>query len=47
MTGRTLIIQKFSNSTEQRINITSLSKGMYMVNVITNGKIQTQKLLVE
>jgi len=45
--GRTLINQKFTNDTEQRINIGSLSKGMYMVSIITPGNVQTQKLIVE
>jgi len=47
MSGRTLISQKFSNASEQRINISQLSKGMYIINIVTNGYIQTQKLIVE
>ena len=45
--GRTLITRKFTGATEQRINIGSLSKGMYMVSITTPGNVQTQKLIVE
>ena len=45
--GRTFINQKFTNDTEQKIDIGSLSKGMYMVSIITPGNVQTQKLIVE
>ena len=47
MTGRMLISQKFSNATEQKINIASLAKGLYTVSIVTPGKVHTQKLLVE
>jgi len=47
LTGRTLINQKFTNDTEQKINIGSLSKGMYVVSIITPGNVQTQKLIIE
>ena len=48
MTGRTVINQKFNRTTtEQKINIASLSKGLYMVSIDTPGHVQTQKLLVE
>ena len=47
VTGKILINQKFTNDTEQKINIGSLSKGMYMVSIITPGNVQTQKLIVE
>ena len=47
MSGRTLISEKFNNNTEQRINITMLSKGMYMISIITNGNVQTEKIVVE
>ncbi len=45
--GRTLINQKFTNDTEQKINIAALSKGMYMVSINTPGNVQTQKLIIE
>lgn len=47
LTGKLLIKQKLQNNGEQKINISALSKGMYMVNIITNSSIQTQKLIVE
>ena len=47
LAGRKLIRQKFSNSEAQRINITSLSKGVYLVSVGTPGNLETQKLFVE
>jgi hypothetical protein len=47
ITGRMLINQKFNNTTEQKINIASLSKGLYMVSIVTPGNVHTQKLLVE
>jgi hypothetical protein len=47
ITGRTLINQKFNNSIEQKINIPSLSKGLYVVSVVAPGYVHTQKLLVE
>jgi len=47
LTGRTFISQKFHNATQQKINIAPLSKGLYMVSVITPGNVQTQKLVVE
>ena len=47
LSGRMIMSQKFSSGSEQRINISSLSKGMYLVNIITNGNVQTQKLVVE
>ena len=46
-TGRMIIDQKFNNTTEQKINITSLSKGIYMVSVVTTKLVCTQKLLVK
>ncbi len=45
--GRTLINQKFTNDTEQKINIGSLSKGMYTISIVTPGEVQTQKLIAE
>ena len=47
MTGRTLISQRFNNSMEQKVNIAALSRGVYMVSIITPGHVYTQKLLVE
>ncbi len=47
ITGKTLISQKFNNSIEQKINITNLSKGMYIVSIISPHNVQTQKLIVE
>lgn len=45
--GRKLISQKFTKNVEQKINITSLSKGLYMVSIGAPGNMQTRKLLVE
>lgn len=45
--GRKLITQKFNNNSEQRINIASLSKGIYMVSIDAPGNVQSQKLVVE
>jgi len=42
-----LISQKFTKESEQKVNIASLSKGIYLVSVVANGNIQTKKLLVE
>ena len=47
MTGRMLINQKFNNSTEQKINVASLAKGLYTVSIVTPGNVHTQKLLVQ
>ena len=47
MTGRMLINQKFNNTTEQKINIASLSKGVYTVSIVTPGHVHTEKLVVE
>ncbi len=47
VSGRILISQKFTNGSEQRVNIASLSKGMYLVSIVANGEVQTKKLLVE
>jgi hypothetical protein len=47
VSGRILISQKFTNDSEQRVNIASLSKGIYLVSVVANGNVQTKKLLVE
>lgn len=45
--GKLLIQQKLNGMGTQRINISSLPKGIYIVSFITNGNIQTQKLVVE
>lgn len=47
LTSRKLISQKFNNNAEQKINIASLSKGIYMVSIETPENVQTQKLIVE
>lgn len=47
MSGRTLINQKFTNNPEQRIDISMLSRGMYVVSIVTNVNVHTQKLLVQ
>jgi len=48
ISGRTILTQRFNNNTsEQRIDISSLSKGMYLVNIITGDEVQTKKLLIE
>lgn len=47
MAGRSFINQKFIEGTEQRMNIASLSKGIYIISIVTNGNVQTHKLLVE
>jgi hypothetical protein len=47
MTGRMVIDQKFKPATEQKINIASLSKGLYTVSIVSPGSVHTQKLLVE
>ncbi|MEP7229910.1 MAG: T9SS type A sorting domain-containing protein [Ginsengibacter sp.] len=47
LAGRKLISQKFNNNAEQKINIASLSKGLYMVSVGITGNMQTTKLVVE
>ncbi len=47
LAGRKLIRQKLSNSEEQRINITTLSKGVYLVRIGTPGNLETRKLFVE
>ena len=45
--GRTLITQQFTNATQQKVNISTLTKGMYFVSVVTQTKTQTTKLLIE
>ena len=45
--GKVLIIQKLYNSSQQKVNIAALLKGMYLVNIITSENIKTQKLIVE
>lgn len=47
MAGRTLVNQKFSSGSVQRVNISSLSKGMYLVSVVINGDVHTEKLMVK
>lgn len=47
MSGRTLINGNLNNSPEQKINITNLSKGVYIISIIGSENIHTQKLVVE
>jgi hypothetical protein len=47
MEGRTVLCGHLSNNAGQRIDISNLRKGMYMVNIISNGNVQTKKLVVE
>ncbi len=47
VSGKVLIQQKLSGVGNQKINISSLPKGIYVVSLITNGNIQTQKLVVD
>ncbi|MEO6187699.1 MAG: T9SS type A sorting domain-containing protein, partial [Ginsengibacter sp.] len=46
VSGRTLISKKLSAETEQRINISTLLKGIYTVSITTPQKVVTQKLVV-
>ena len=46
-TGKLVLSKKLSTNSQQRVDISALAKGMYMVNIITNSTIQTQKLIVE
>ena len=45
--GRQLIRQQLTDNTEKRVDITILPKGVYLLNIFTNGKPYTQKLIVE
>lgn len=47
VSGRILISQKFTNSPEQRVNVSSLAKGVYLVRIVNNGTTQTKKLIIE
>jgi len=47
ITGHTVVNQKFNHANRQKINITALSKGLYIVSVVTPEHIFTQKLLIE
>lgn len=47
LSGKKVLTQKLGNDGQQQINISSLPKGLYMVNVVTNTGVQTQKLVVE
>jgi hypothetical protein len=48
VTGKLLLSQKLTNLTENTIDTTSLSKGIYVVAVETeNGSSYTNKLIVE
>ncbi len=45
--GRTLLTQDFTNGTQQKINVSVLTKGIYFVSIVTQNKTQTTKLLIE
>ena len=45
--GRTLLTQDFTNGNQKKVNILTLTKGMYFVSVVTQNKTQTTKLLIE
>lgn len=47
LAGHKLITRKFTRSAEQKINLGSLAKGVYIISIITPGNVQTQKLVVE
>lgn len=47
LTGHTVVQQKLINVSSQNINIRGLAKGMYVVEIIASGTVQTQKLLVQ
>ncbi|MEP7317156.1 MAG: T9SS type A sorting domain-containing protein [Panacibacter sp.] len=47
LAGKKLLTQKLGNGGQQQINISSLPKGLYMVNIVTAGNVVTQKLVVE
>ena len=45
--GRTVFKQAITLSGEQKINISALSKGIYMITINTGNNITTQKLVIE
>ena len=45
--GRTLISQNCSNALQQRVDVSRLTKGVYLVSIITQNNTQTVKLLIE
>lgn len=47
LSGKKVLTQKLGSGSQQQINISSLPKGLYMVNIVTNTGVQTQKLVVE
>ncbi len=47
LAGHTVIQQKLLNASSQNINISKLSRGMYIIKIITSDYVQTQKLLVQ
>ena len=47
MQGRTLISQNCSNAIQQKVDVSRLTKGMYLVSIIAQNKTQTLKLLIE
>jgi len=47
ITGKILIRQRFTDGDIQRVSINSLSKGIYLVSIVSNGREQTKKLIVE
>ncbi len=47
MQGRTLISQNCSNASQQRVDVSRLTKGIYLVSIVTQNETQTVKLLIE
>ena len=47
MQGRTLISQNCSNASQQKVDVSRLMKGIYVVSILTQNKTQTVKLLIE
>ncbi len=46
-TGQTVLKQQLNNGASQRINISTLAKGMYTVMLYTEASMQNQKLLIQ
>lgn len=47
LAGHTVLQQKLVNASAQKINISGLAKGIYIVKIIASGSVHTQKLLVQ
>lgn len=45
--GRTLLTQNCIDAVQQKVDVSRLTKGMYLVSIITQNKTQTVKLLIE